>query len=456
MSAATWKPEFTAQFLSKDDYTKQSMVRFTSSPDLEHSLPPSAVRVQTTLIALTANNLGYAALGTQLHWWDTFPVPASAPFPFNDRSAYGIVPAWGYATVLASTVPSIPSGSFLWGCYPISTHHVTLRLKPTSPKNHWLESSHHRKNLMPLYQRYVLAYSNNPLGGPRTTTNPPFVLEKLAKTALLKPLWEAAYLLNRFVFAPHQPSKRLPIHPFGHGAWTPRDGDLASAIVVIVAASSKTATSFASELRSSRAPGTGPLATMSVTSMIPRDHHQDIPYHNTAAPAATEEESSSAAAAAPFQNKNVTYDTMIEPATLEWLSSFSTASKKITIVDFGGRDSAADKLAGVIHRHYALAEHEVQVIGVGGRLKPNGSTQWEEGRVASNASTARDAAVERVGAEGYFGKLEAAFGEMMGSGALGLEVKVGKGMEGKAGVEGAWRVLCEGGVDGRTGLAFWV
>ena len=144
---------------------------------------------------------------------------------------------------------------------------------------------------------------------------------------------------------------------------------------------------------------------------------------------------------------------MTEPATLEWLSSFSTASKKITIVDFGGRDSAADKLAGVIHRHYALAEHEVQIIGVGGGLKPNGSTQWKEGRVASNASTARDAAVERVGAEAYFGELEAAFEEMMGKGALGLEVKVGKGMEG---VEGGWKMLCDGGVDGRTGLAFCV
>ncbi|KAL9028251.1 MAG: hypothetical protein Q9196_003363, partial [Gyalolechia fulgens] len=367
MPSGSGKPEFTAQILSKDDYTKQSMVTLTSPPDLDHPLPPSAVRVQTTLLALTANNLGYAALGTQLHWWDTFPVPGSAPPPFNATSAYGTVPAWGYATVLSSNIGSIPSGSLLWGCYPLSTHPVTLRLKPTSPQDHWLETSDHRKNLMPLYQRYVLA--SNPT---RPLTNPSSaVLDKLAKTALLKPLWEAAYLLNRFVFAPHQPSKNLPIHPFGQGAWTPKDGDLASAIVVIVAASSKTATAFASELRFSRAPGTGPLAIMSVASKIP---DRDIPY------AAAAEDSSSAAAL-----RNATYDTVTEPATLDWLSSFSTTASKITIVDFGGRDSAADRLAGVVHQHHALAGHEVQVIGVGGSLKPSGSDQWREGRVPSNA-----------------------------------------------------------------------
>ncbi|KAL8902622.1 MAG: hypothetical protein Q9207_004522, partial [Kuettlingeria erythrocarpa] len=379
MPSASGKPEITAQILSKDDYSKQWMVTLMSPPELEQPLPPSAVRVQTALIALTANNIGYAALGTQLHWWDTFLVPASAPPPFNDTSAYGMVPAWGYATVLSTTIPSIPSGSLLWGCYPLSTHPVTLRLKPTAPPNHWFETSDHRRNLMPLYQRYVLAYNPpGPLTKPSSAA-----LEKLGKTALLKPLWEAAYLLNRFVFAPHQPTKNLPIHPFGQGAWTPRDSNLVSAVVVIVAASSKTATAFASELRFGRAHGTGPLAIMSVASKIP---DRDIPY------AATAEESPAAAL------RNVTYDTMTEPATLDWLSSFSTASK-ITVVDFGGRDSAADRLAGVIHEHHALAEHEVQLIGVGAGLNPNGSDQWKEGRLASNASTARDAAVERVGAE---------------------------------------------------------
>ncbi|KAI4264553.1 MAG: hypothetical protein L6R42_000356 [Xanthoria sp. 1 TBL-2021] len=435
MPSASMKSESIAHILSKNDYNKQSIVTHSSpSSDLEPPLPPSAVRMKTTLIALTANNLGYAALGTQLHWWDAFPVPPSAPPPFNDSSAYGIVPSWGYATVVESTIKSIPSGSLLWGCWPLSTHSVILQLKATSPQNHWLETSDHRKNLMPLYQRYVFAY-----GPPSPFTEPSSdIQEKLARTALLKPLWEAAYLLNRFVFSPPEPSKQLPMHPFGSGTWTAKDGDLSSAIVVIVAAASKTATAFASEVLSKRAPGTGPLAILSVASKIP-DKEISQNYKSSSSPAL----------------RNATYASMTAQPVLDWLSSFPTASK-IRIVDFGGSDSAADTLASTIQGRPSLASKDVTIIGVGGVHKPNASAQWKEGRVPSNASTARDAAVERVGADVYWRGLEEAFEEVMERGALGLDVRVGTGMRGEEGVEGGWETLCEGKVSGRTGLAFWI
>ena len=436
MPSASRNPESIAQILSKNNYTKQSIVTLSSSSiDLEAPLPPSAVRVKTTLIALTANNLGYAALGTQLHWWDAFPVPPSAPPPFNDSAAYGIVPAWGYATVRESTIPLIPSGSLLWGCWPLSTHPVTLQLEPTSPQGHWLETSDHRKNLMPLYQRYVFAH-----GPPSPLTEPSSaVLEKLAKTALLKPLWEAAYLLNRFVFIPPGPSNQLPIHPFGSGTWTPQDSDLSSAIVIIIAAASKTATAFASELCSQRAPGTGPLAIMRVASTMP---DAAIPSNNQPR--------------SPVALRNATYGSMTARPALDWLSSFPTASD-VKIMDFGGRDAAAERLAATMRGYPALAAKRVTIIGVGGVHGPDApAAQWKEGRVASNASTARDAAVERVGASVYWRMLEEAFKEMMESGGLGLEVRVGRGMRGEEGVEGGWEMLCEGTVGGRTGLAFWV
>ena len=437
MPSASRNPEPRAQILSKNDYTKQSIVKLSSSSvDLEAPLPPSAVRVKTTLIALTANNLGYAALGTHLHWWDAFPVPSSASPPFNDSAVYGIVPAWGYATVLESSIPSIRSGSLLWGCWPLSTHSVTLQLKPTLPQDHWLETSDHRKSLMPLYQRYVLAH-----GPPSPLTEPSSaVLEKLAKTALLKPLWEAAYLLNRFVFIPPGLSNQLPIHPFGSGAWTPQDSDLSSAIVIIIAAASKTATAFASELSSKRALDTGPLAIMRVASTMPE---AAIPQNNQPR-------------RSPVALRNATYGSMTARPALDWLSSFPTASD-VKIVDFGGRDAAAERLAGTMRGHPALAAKRVTIIGVGGVHGPNApAAQWKEGRVASNASTARDAAVERVGANVYWRMLEEAFEEMMESGGLGLEVRVGSGMRGKEGVEGGWEMLCEGTVGGRTGLVFWV
>ena len=184
MPSASRNPEPIAQILSKNNYTRQSIVTLSSSSvELEAPLPRSGVRVNTTLIVLTANNLGYAALGTQLHRWDALPVPSPVPPPFSDSATYGIVSAWGYATILESTIPPIPSGSFLWGCWPLSTHSVILQLTPTLPQGHWLETSDHRKGLMPLIQRFVFAH-----GPPSPLTEPSSaVLERLAKTALSPP-----------------------------------------------------------------------------------------------------------------------------------------------------------------------------------------------------------------------------------------------------------------------------
>ncbi|KAL8749333.1 MAG: hypothetical protein Q9199_007749 [Rusavskia elegans] len=269
MPSASTKPEPIAQILFKKDYTKQSIITLSSSSsELETPLPPSAIRVKTTLIALTANNLGYAALGTQLHWWDAFPVPSSALPPFNDSSAYAILRAWGYATVLGSTT-SIAPGSVLRGFWPVSTH------QRPSQGHHVFISALHRGLSAP--------FAPSPLDEPASNT-----LQQPAKTALLKPVWEAAYLLNRF----------LPMHPFGSGTSTTEDGDLSSAIVVIVAASGKTAEAFASEIRFARAPGTGPLAILSVVSKIP---NQEIPQSN--------EPSSSPAL------RNTTYTSMAESST---------------------------------------------------------------------------------------------------------------------------------------------
>ena len=132
MPSASRNPEPIAQILSKNNYTRQSIVTLSSSSvELEAPLPRSGVRVNTTLIALTANNLGYAALGTQLHRWDAFPVPSPVPPPFNDSAAYGIVSAWGYATILESTIPPIPSGSLKFPLGLLAPIH-SLRNSPTN------------------------------------------------------------------------------------------------------------------------------------------------------------------------------------------------------------------------------------------------------------------------------------------------------------------------------------
>ncbi|RYP20490.1 hypothetical protein DL767_009444 [Monosporascus sp. MG133] len=47
-------------------------------------LAESSVRIRTTLISITTNNLSYARDGFSFRWWEAYPVPDSAPAPFND------------------------------------------------------------------------------------------------------------------------------------------------------------------------------------------------------------------------------------------------------------------------------------------------------------------------------------------------------------------------------------
>ncbi|KAL9597893.1 MAG: hypothetical protein Q9219_004846 [cf. Caloplaca sp. 3 TL-2023] len=421
------------QILSKADFTQQSLIPIPPSSIPNSPLGPSSVRVRTVLIALTANNLGYAALGTQLHWWSTYPIPSSAPAPFNDEAKYGIVPAWGYAQVLESTT-AIARGSLLWGCWPVSTYPTELRLAPAAaPEGHWMETSEHRKELMALYQRYISLPFSPTLIEPLADE---MMMEKLAQTALLKPLWEAAYLLNRFAFVPRPSSPAsggFRIHPCGQqGEWTVEDGDLSSSIVVILAASSKTAMAFANELCDARIPNTGPLGILQVST-------------NLQSPEPT--------SSIPIRTATYTSTLEAEPsATTAWLSSLNPS--RIVIVDFGGRDDAAGALNSLLNESESLRTVKTTIIGVGAVHRPGASAQWSGGKVPSNASSAREAVIERVGADRYFEGLEEAFEEILRKGGLGLEVELGRGMVGDEGVEGGWRRLCEGCVEGRKGLAY--
>ena len=144
----------TVKVLLKADPVQQTLIDMTLSTLLP--LAPSSVRVQTSLISLTAKNLFYASSGTFLHWWDTYPVPSSAPAPDIDTGVYGNLVTWGYATVLERNISSISVGCVIWSTSPASTLPIDLLLEPARIDDHWIEISTHRKLVMPLYQRYII------------------------------------------------------------------------------------------------------------------------------------------------------------------------------------------------------------------------------------------------------------------------------------------------------------
>ena len=96
------------------------------------------------LAALTSNNVTYAVHGgPPLFYWNFFPAT---------DAAWGVVPVWGYATILASRVPHVREGSRFYGYWPSATH---LRLRPGAAKaGGFSDMAPHRQGLAPVYNSY--------------------------------------------------------------------------------------------------------------------------------------------------------------------------------------------------------------------------------------------------------------------------------------------------------------
>src|SRR5262245_17175604 len=71
-------------------------------------------------VAVTANNVSYAAFGDvpHLRYWSFFP---------TGEDGWGNMPAWGFADVVASSVDGIGVGERFFGYWPIASH---LRVEP--------------------------------------------------------------------------------------------------------------------------------------------------------------------------------------------------------------------------------------------------------------------------------------------------------------------------------------
>ena len=434
----------TVHVLQKSNYHVQTVQSIPISPDTLRPLPPNSLRVRSTPLALTTNNLSYANLGDALGWWHAWPVPSKLPAPYNDATQYGNCPAWGYATVLESTLPTVQAGQLLWGFFPLSTFPSDLTFPadpdPSTAKGHLIECSPHRKPLMPLYQCYVLASAADE--------------QKLALDALLRPLYGSAYCLNAFVFSEF-PEIDPPIHPLGVDAapgaiWTAQNADLSRAAVFNLAASGKTALCFQSELLRRRE-GSGPRARIGITSA--GESFDFVKQTGLYVP-----------------DQLLTYDDVknfTEPRKLrDAIVPFEP--DRVVIVDFGGRGSASADLKaalGTIVPHLPILKvvvaSEPRVLTVeqkAGMMTKVVQSSQGGGPVRSNASGQRVAAIQGtndrpgLGEEKYFSDFMESWTTFRDRGAIpGLEIRYGKGIDGADGVEGIWKGLCDGKQNPRVG-----
>src|SRR5437868_8138446 len=101
----------TTTLLVRKDRLQDSRLQ----PADDTPLAEGQVRVALDLLALPANNLPYAAFGEAMDYWRFFP---------SGQDGWGIVPVWGFGTVVQSLQPGVAVGERLYGYWPLASSAV--------------------------------------------------------------------------------------------------------------------------------------------------------------------------------------------------------------------------------------------------------------------------------------------------------------------------------------------
>ena len=110
--------------------------------EIAGGLAQNEVLLQVDRLALTANNISYAASGDALGYWRFFPA----------ADGWGRVPAMGWADVVASNHADVVVGERVWGFFPFSTHLKILAGKVSQQS--FTDISVHRDGLAPVYAQF--------------------------------------------------------------------------------------------------------------------------------------------------------------------------------------------------------------------------------------------------------------------------------------------------------------
>jgi hypothetical protein len=135
------------------------------------------VRVRVDSFALTSNNITYAAFGEAMNYWQFFP---------TGEAGWGIVPVWGFGTVVQSLHPGVATGERLYGYWPMANEAVLQpdRLSPAG----FRDAAPHRAALHAVYNQY-LRCNADPFHTPGTED----------AQALLRPLFATSWLIDDFL-----------------------------------------------------------------------------------------------------------------------------------------------------------------------------------------------------------------------------------------------------------------
>jgi hypothetical protein len=125
------------------------------------------------LFALTANNMTYAAFGDMMQYWNFFPA---------SDGAWGRVPVWGFADVIASNASGVEVGARVYGYLPMADQ---LLIQPKVGKTGFADLSAHRQPMAPIYNAYSLVPARSE--------------DAEARAAVLQPLYTTGFLLDDWI-----------------------------------------------------------------------------------------------------------------------------------------------------------------------------------------------------------------------------------------------------------------
>jgi hypothetical protein len=254
---------------------------------------------------------------------------------------------------------------------------------------------------------------------------------------LMLVFFETAYNLNRFIF-PWDGSDITPVHPLGNPEvpWSKSSSSLVKSIVVIFAASGKTALAFAQQL--SQRPDKDSLRVIGVTSAGSRAFVEQTGFYEDI----------------------LLYEDFQLASDIIKTAVGANECEKIILCDFGARDNAARTWLTSLRATSFCANREVMWLGVAAGTEPLSHEQIAKavsenaalGRIQVIASGMRDAAMSQVGEKRYFEEFLAAWNDFKVHGAVpGLHFRVEKGMEE---LGSAWKRICDGDMKPDEGLIF--
>lgn len=410
------------QLLSRSNYEEQHLVSILSTAPLL-DLAPSSIRIKTSILSLTANNLTYGRVGHLLSIWDIYPLPSSLPPQYSDPNKFGRIGAWGYATVLASTVPSVEVGTQIFGLLPIGTlpHDMEIRINPEVP-GQFFEVSKQREKVMSLYNQYLFY--------------PPIQRTQEQKQSqgfdtLYQVFFMTSYLMNRFAL-PSDPKEFLQPGTSDDG-WTVEKGQVdEKTIVLIFADSGKTALSFAYLMKNCRSEGKKPKIVIGIGSSASREFVRGTGLYD----------------------KLLTYDSDASGDLVAELG-LNTGSK-VAVCEFGSRGGAGNRWAS------KLREQDVEVVqlivaGEAVSESPEKATErflarGKSGASGFNASATRDKALKVVGEKLFLEEFRKDWLSFKERGLVkGTDMIWGEGMED---VGRGWEKLCKSEVGANQGLVF--